>query len=491
MKKCMIYMYGLLLVLLGGLPACTKEIGGEDSEIVTPPDIDENTELEAVTIRIGAAETAETKAMHGDENAVEGEFIHSLHLFIVGHDETKGDTIAKHITVTPASEDLTAEQQAEAEIGNLPQYSTTIDIMPGTYTFYAFANMENATTSDNENMETKLSALAEGGIWTDLSSVVIDNPAANVDIANKKYIPMSVSQTFDLSADGQRVSLSLVRLVAKVRATLHNDRGSDISVTKLEMVGSYASAVPLFPSEQHESVTPDQVLYTKDFTDSPILISSNNAHTFDDIYINETFDGSFALNLTIDGNVYEGILKATNISRNHILPVALTLSNTNLVLEIKAQVAPIGGYPVTVYTGDASLTNEFKIELPEGCTFTISGAFTPEVGNSEPVTAWQWTVPATSTSFVHLENSMEKEDGTWVSDNDNIPLLGYLTALPGQQDILLNYLVSTPTRMDGTLTIETVPLKDWDEYQVSTRSLTQWGEAPRWYEIVPMMQKNP
>ena len=41
MKKCMIYMCGLLLVLLGGLPACTKEIGGEDSEIVTPPDIDE------------------------------------------------------------------------------------------------------------------------------------------------------------------------------------------------------------------------------------------------------------------------------------------------------------------------------------------------------------------------------------------------------------------------------------------------------------------
>lgn len=222
MKKCMIYMCGLLFVLLGGLPACTKEIGGEDSEIVTPPDIDENTELEAVTIRIGAAETAETKAMHGDENAVEGEFIHSLHLFIVGHDETKGDTIAKHITVTPASEDLTAEQQAEAEIGNLPQYSTTIDIMPGTYTFYAFANMEYAMISENENMETKLSDLIEGGTWTDLSSVVINNPAANVDIASGNYIPMSVSQTFDLSADGQRISLSLVRLVAKVRATLTN-----------------------------------------------------------------------------------------------------------------------------------------------------------------------------------------------------------------------------------------------------------------------------
>lgn len=488
MKNYYIYMYGFLLLLLGGLPACTKEIGGDDSEIVTPPDIDENTELEAVTIRIGAAETAETKAMHGDENAVEGEFIHSLHLFIVDNQ----NVITKHIAVTSESEDLSAEQQAEAAIGNLPQYSTTIDILPGTYTFYAFANMENAkatTETADQTLDDKLSTLKEGNPWAEINDLIIDNPAEKVNLEKKMYIPMSVSQTFDLSADGQRISLSLVRLVAKVRATLHNDRGSDISVTKLEMVGSYASAVPLFPSEQHEVVTQDQVIYTKDFTDSPIQVSSNNAHTFDDIYINETFDGSFALNLTIDKNVYEGILKATNISRNHILPVALTLSNTNLVLEIKAQVAPIGGYPVTVYTGDASLTNEFKIELPEGCTFTINGAFTPEVGTSEPVTVWQWTVPATSTSFVHLENSTEKEDGTWVLDNDNIPLLGYLTALPGQQNILLNYLVSMPTRMDGTLTIETVPLNDWDEYQLSTRSLIQWGEAPRWYEAVGLVKR--
>ena len=487
MKNYYIYMYGFLLLLLGGLPACTKEIGGEDSEIITPPDVDENTELEAVTIRIGAAETAETRAEHGDENAVEGEFIHSLHLFIVGRDtENNVDTIAKHITVTPDSEDLTADQKAEAEIGNLPQYATTIDILPGTYTFYAFANMENVTTSDNENMETKLSALAEGDTWADLSSVVIDNPAANVDIANGKYIPMSVSQQFDLSADGQRVSLSLVRLVAKVRASLRNDRGGEISVTKLEMVGS-SSAVSLFPSEQQEAVSENQIIYTKDFTESPVTVPNDGEHTFDEFYINETFDGSFTLNLTIDDHVYEGVLATKDIKRNHVLPVALTLSNTNLVLEITAQVAPIGGYPVTVYTGDASLTNNFMVELPEGCTFTIEGAFTPTVGNPEPVTAWQWTVPSASTSYVGLENSTDEADGSQVSED--CPLSGHLTALPGQENILLNYLVSGPNRSEGELKINTVPLKDWDEYQI--RSLTQWGEAPRWYEIVPMMRKNP
>ena len=120
--------------------------------------------------------------------------------------------------------------------------------MPGIYTFYAFANMEHAMISGNENMETKLSALAEGGTWTDLSSVVINNPAANVDIASGNYIPMSVSQTFDLSADGQRISLSLVRLVAKVRATLTNKQGKDVEISELSMNG-LASSVPLFKQE--------------------------------------------------------------------------------------------------------------------------------------------------------------------------------------------------------------------------------------------------
>ncbi len=476
MKKCMIYMCGLLLVLLGGLPACTKEIGGDDSEIVTPPDIDENTELEAVTIRIGAAETAETKAMHGDENAVEGEFIHSLHLFIVGHDtENNVDTIAKHITVTPEFGDLTDEQKAEAAIGNLPQYSTTIDIMPGTYTFYAFANMENATTSDNENMETKLSALAEGGIWTDLSSVVIDNPAANVDIANKKYIPMSVSQTFDLSADGQRVSLSLVRLVAKVRATLTNKQGKDVEVSALSMSG-LASSVPLFKQASPNNPAGDNPwTYEQTFTPS-VMITNDGVHTFADFYVNETTGGGMNLSLTIDNVEYQGLLTTQFLERNHVLPVALNLSNQNLVLDITAQVAPIGGYPVEVVLGDPSLTENYAITLPEGCTFSIEGAFQPQAGEPINITKWLWTLPEENTVVGLLDPTGEA-----------IPLEGYVTALPGQT-ATLNFTVIQPNRLTGTLTITTKEVGD-APWKGNTRSLTQWGEAPRWYEAVRLVKR--
>ena len=480
MKNYYIYMYGFLLLLLGGLPACTKEIGGDDSEIVTPPDIDENTELEAVTIRIGAAETAETKAMHGDENAVEGEFIHSLHLFI----EDNQNVITKHIAVTSESEDLSAEQQAEATIGNLPQYSTTIDILPGTYTFYAFANMENAMISETEEtLESKLSSMQESGEWSEIDELVINDPAASVNLAEGQYIPMSVKQDVELTVDGQQINLSLVRLVSKVRATLYNERGNDVKVTRLQMVGTYAKSVTLFPSDTHEAGT-DQTIYTKDFGSNPISIAHNGSHTFDEIYINETFGSSFTLGLTIDGNEYEGVLRTKDVSRNHVLPVALNLKNTNLVLAITADVAPIGGYPITVYTGAANLTNDFKVTLPEGCTFTIQGTFTPEVGEPVSVEQWTWTVPSAYTSIVQLENSIEEETtGNWTCTEK--PLSGYLTSL-SEQEAELGFLVSLPNRLQGTLTIETTQLGDYN-----TRSLTQWGERTRWYEIVPMMRKNP
>lgn len=470
MKNYYIYMYGFLLLLLGGLPACTKEIGGDDSEIVTPPDIDENTELEAVTIRIGAAETAETKAMHGDENAVEGEFIYSLHLFIVDDQ----NVITKHIAVTSKSEDLSAEQQAEAAIGNLPQYSTTIDIMPGIYTFYAFANMEHAMISGNENMETKLSALAEGGTWTDLSSVVINNPAANVDIASGNYIPMSVSQTFDLSADGQRISLSLVRLVAKVRATLTNKQGKDVEISALSMNG-LASSVPLFKQESlNNPAGNNPYTYKQTFTPS-VTIANDGEHTFADFYVNETTGGGMNLSLTIDGVEYQGLLTTQSLERNHVLPVALNLSNQNLVLDITAQVAPIGGYPVEVVLGDPSLTENYAITLPEGCTFSIEGAFQPQAGDPINITEWLWSLPEENTIVGLLDPA-----------GDAIPLEGYVTALPGQT-ATLKFTVSQPNRLTGTLTITTEEVGD-EPWQGNTRSLTQWGEAPRWYEAVGLVK---
>lgn len=512
MKKMKTYFASLvcLCLLSGVLPSCTKEIGGaeDEPEIIVPP-VDEDPQLEAISIRIGAAETAETKAMHGDENAVEGEFIHSLHLFIVGHDtENSVDTIAKHITVTPDSEELTADQKAEAAIGNLPQYSTTIDILPGSYTFYAFANMEHAKTgTENTSVNERLSKMTEGSTWSGIDDLVINDPAASVNLAEGQYIPMSVKQDVELTVDGQQINLSLVRLVSKMRVSLYNTQGGPIHITKLEMSGAYAKSVSLFKPD-NISIEPETtaLIYTEDFTD--VTVANDQRYDFPEFYINETKDSQFTLKLTIDGQEYNGPLSQVTIERNHVRPVLLNLKNNNLQLVITADVAPIGGYPITVYSDPLSLTDIQQVTLPEGCTFRIGGAFVQDAVIRK-VTNWTWTVPQASFDKIRVlgfenvasdenlsvvENTDEADDliisrsyTQKLPDNaalaDTLSFEGALTSLE-EQTIQLELLVSQPNPFSQTLVITTDKLGDYN-----TRSLIQWGEAPRWYEAVGLVKR--
>lgn len=512
MKKMKTYFASLvcLCLLSGVLPSCTKEIGGaeDEPEIIVPP-MDEDPQLEAISIRIGAAETAETKAMHGDENAVEGEFIHSLHLFIVGHDtENSVDTIAKHITVTPDSEELTADQKAEAAIGNLPQYSTTIDILPGSYTFYAFANMEHAKTgTENTSVNERLSKMTEGSTWSGIDDLVINDPAASVNLAEGQYIPMSVKQDVELTVDGQQINLSLVRLVSKMRVSLYNTQGGPIHITKLEMSGAYAKSVSLFKPD-NISIEPETtaLIYTEDFTD--VTVANDQRYDFPEFYINETKDSQFTLKLTIDGQEYNGPLSQVTIERNHVRPVLLNLKNNNLQLVITADVAPIGGYPITVYSDPLSLTDIQQVTLPEGCTFRIGGAFVQDAVIRK-VTNWTWTVPQASFDKIRVlgfenvasdenlsvvENTDEADDliisrsyTQKLPDNaalaDTLSFEGALTSLE-EQTIQLELLVSQPNPFSQTLVITTDKLGDYN-----TRSLIQWGEVPRWYEAVGLVKR--
>ena len=112
--------------------ACSEE--GGDTPDPTP---DENTLLESVRLRIGASGTVETRNYGGDENAVEGEFINTLRVFIVD----ENNTIEKVIL---ANDSLDTEEETLAEAGNLTHFTTTVDITPGRKTIYAFANMDIA-----------------------------------------------------------------------------------------------------------------------------------------------------------------------------------------------------------------------------------------------------------------------------------------------------------------------------------------------------------
>lgn len=506
MKKMKTYFASLvcLCLLSGVLPSCTKEIGGaeDEPEIIVPP-VDEDPQLEAISIRIGAAETAETKAMHGDENAVEGEFIHSLHLFIVGHDTENIDTIAKHITVTPDSEELTADQKAEAAIGNLPQYSTTIDILPGSYTFYAFANMEHAKTgTENASVDELLSKMTEGSEWLGIDDLVINDPAAAVDInnadeENRKYIPMSVKQDVELTVDGQRISLSLVRLVSKIKTALQNNQGADVKVIEIAYSG-FASNVSLFPNVSEGVDTEKKTTVTKVLG----LTAQNNKLTdLPEIYVNETLDSQYTVQLTVEegtGNeaTYAGSLNVTTIDipRNNVKPVRLSLATSDVVFEIEAWIAPIGGYPVPIMVGNNGIVEgseeeeAYQATVPEGCTFSINAyLWNNTTSTKRDILAWTWTNSSADDNLIEFDASLPT--GNEQGDEAVSPITGRVVALKDQK-ITLQYQIMRPILLSpNNLIMTTVPLKDWDEYQLSTRSLTQWGEAPRWYEAVRLVKR--
>lgn len=449
--------------------ACTQEIPNEDEYIPTPPS---KRSLENISVVIGAAGISEGKALHGDEYAQEGEFIHSLHLFIVN----ENNVIEKHIAFNPEE-----GNGGDAEYGNLAHYATTIEyIAPGKKTFYAFANMEHARIKQHTFCLDDLlngEDFNEGKKWKDVSSYSIENLMGSVDVVNHKFIPMSTKQEVNLSVDGQRVTLSLIRLVAKVIIQLANNQGEDAHITKLEMK-SFADVTPLFAGTTSKA---GNLTYTKVFDPTVVVKDSELSHVLE-FYVNET-QGTvpFEVLLTINGKEYAGTLAASSLERNHVLPVSLHLLKNSLVLDVEATVAPVGGYPTLVKLGNNALTNNYLLSLPEGCSFTISGRIIGQENGgvaqtSDPVTAWQWTLPDTYRSIITPESALDAQK-----------FAAHLTAMPGQTVRLL-FDVTAPQQINNaSLTINTIPLQDWDTYYPS--GSLEWDENPVWYEAVSLMRK--
>ena len=485
--KLYIGWLGVLLAMFGW-GACSGE-GGDTPD----PRPDENTLLESVRLRIGASGTVETRNYGGDENAVEGEFINTLRVFIV--DES--NTIEKAIL---AKDSLNENDTELAAVGNLTHFTTTVDITPGRKTIYAFANMDKANVvgeADDTTMESILTKLQEGATWDaeTMSAYAIADPASGINEhlsetinddgvtewrpAKGFYIPMSVQQQVDLTTNGQNVEIALVRLVGKVQASLTNRQGSEVTVSKIEM-GTFHRNVPLF--EGGTVADTGTTAYTKDNISIKIPADMQNATALPVFYVNETKGSDpFTITLTIGGEEMSGQTVTTSIERNHVLPLALGLSNVDLELKITAQVAPIGGYPVEVSLNGPTLTDDYHINLPEGCTFTIEGTFNPNVGDN-----------VGANLKVELAENEPENIVVIETEGSVATVTGHVTALSGQQVTLyyeVNAINGSALRATGNLVIHTVLLQDQGEdYPVyNTRSLTDWLAIPRRYEPIHLV----
>ncbi len=468
--KGIIYKTGKFLsrIAICSLMACTHTINGDDDPNIDP-DPNPDALVKNVSIMVGAANTQGTKAMHGDEYATEGEFIHSLHVFIVSN-----GFIEEHITL----DDATAAG-TEAVAGNLPSYSQRVSSMaPGQKTIYAFANMENVYETGGQTLDFLFNGdeYQRGKAWDDtkITNTIVNDPMSLVDIANKKFIPMSVKQNVTVVTDNQQITVSLVRLVAKMSISLTNNQGASLSVSKVK-ISAFAEEAPMF--EWSDSQTGSKT-FEKTF-DTPVVVNNDESKELLQCYVNETQGSTpFQVTLTIGGKEYTGVLKSSSLQRNHYLPVVLYMLDSSLILEFTADVTPIGGYPTPVVLGQASLTNNYLVNLPEGCRFTLKGHFLTTANEKVEITSWKWWVRSGSDTKISISTTAE-EDGSYTDLNG---LEGNVVGLSGQ-DIYFDFDVYQPIRITGAyLIIHTVPLQDWDTTYPAAALL--WGAKAVWYEPV-------
>lgn len=421
-----------------------------------------------VSIRVGASDNVETKA-GDDPNALAGEFINELCVFVVDDQGTIEQKFQASLTAP------NGKFTGEPSTGDAYEWRSDEFVLPaGKKIIYAFANWN---TVNDVSWNAIINKSVGETLRDDDLKITIDNPAGSVNLAKGQYIPMSVKQEVNVTVD-QTIRVELVRLVGRVNIQLKNAKASPVTVTSFTM-GQFADRVALMPGGTDEIITYNTTYST---FGSPSTIEAGKSHTFQ-FYVNETENNTpFSIQLTADGKKYSATTTKTAIPRNNILPLNLTISESDLNLVVTAYIAPIGGYPVKVYTsGDLKQAATYSVTLPEGCSFQVTGSL------------------ADGTQGTCVLDYVGTTD-----QNENIEIdaanksMAYVTALPGLTEADITPLKvsfidnNNDVRATCTLNVSTEALKDWgkDGYPI-TRSLTQWGEVPRWYEIVPMMRKNP
>lgn len=426
-----------------------------------------------VSIRVGASDNVETKA-GDDPNALEHEFINELCVFVV---DDQG-TIEQKLVTTDGS--ATPSDDA-LKTGDAYEWRSNDFVLPaGKKTIYAFANWSTVTEGQDNGDWKAIINKSVGETLSDADlEITIDNPAGKVDLrseTDRKFIPMSVKQEVNVTVD-QTIRVELVRLVGRVNIQLKNAKASPVSVTSFSMA-YFADKVALMPEGNATDVAYDLVCPT---SFESLTINGGESKTFQ-FYVNETKNVNpttgFSIGLqTADKKNYGATTGATAIPRNNILPLNLTISESDLNLVVTAYIAPIGGYPVQVYTsGDLTQAATYSVTLPEGCSFKVSGTL---ADNTE------------GTCELSYVGTTDQNKNIEIDATDKS--VAYVTALPDLADITpleVSFKVGDVVSATCTLNVSTEALKDWGEggYPI-TRSLIQWGEAPRWYEAVGLVKR--
>ncbi len=303
-----------------------------------------------------------------DYYADEGEFIHSLCVFIV---DSEGKIVKKFLADDEETSIFSTEQASAAANGNLTNWDSELDgLDEGTYTIYAFANWETTfgtitydfgnydftkiwTPYTNEELAEDpwyilLNKKEEDFITEDEITFALSEVCVKIDFTQGRYIPMSGKNTVTITEGSNNVNVKLDRLVAKVYVTLqvidtsNVYTGYELTCTPMCDIDWFATKVWLFPSDE---VTPDDdygcgvEIY---LVDNPTVAVNGEAVCVGYTYINESdidkteyaqYGETYEVYIELADDdyyfwlVFEAWMKTRNIPRNTVLQLKVTYTD--------------------------------------------------------------------------------------------------------------------------------------------------------------------
>lgn len=382
MNKIKQHIYKAMLWLLPWMCAVPLASCSFDDDIDTG---DDNAPA-MLQLSITAREEGDLNTREGTEVGQNSEYMHNLLVLFIQDDKV----VKKFLP------DLSNDEAAK--VGNLKTWtSESFTLTPGTYTVYAFANIDSY-------FSTAWSSLTGLGIDESIESLGIDdivlegNPASKLDLLTY-FIPMSAKEEVTVTRSTRNISIGLDRLVSKIRMSITGK--PDTKVTALSFSG-YADKIGLFSDKilDGEAYTTTKTINIPgDGTLKADGTGTTGTLVIPDFYVNSSPVGHpFTVKIkTVEatGIIHDAtaVTQRNELPRNSIFPLTLQLNDYGLDLAAQCWVSPIGSLPVEVQI--TGFDNTYQIVVPEGCQFEFTVNGVKNSGGTTTVTnpECNWNIP--------------------------------------------------------------------------------------------------
>ena len=338
-----------------------------------------------VRVSVSAGEPGDLNGTRAgdDVNADEHEFMHTLYLCIL---DERGYVQEMFHEDNGALQNLIAGEAAAATGDVLNWTSENITLAPGTYTIYAFANVDEYKGENDQAQNVDVMAYLQdqfkrgGSVRTDLPSFRLNDPAGKINFNGGMFIPMSAKKTITVTPNTRDISIGLDRLVSKVQLTVPSDEY--VSPNSTVQFSGYSLNVPLLGADN--GGYGNAQLYGGRTAETAEMPFSQPGEVVS-FYVNETNTGdpfTVTFNTGKSGNgdisTYVAKTQRTNIPRNSIYPLSLTFPEFAPQFTWKSWDAGIGSVPVEVVAKEENYivniasgnTFEFSVIGVQGGTFT-------------------------------------------------------------------------------------------------------------------------